>query len=54
MFGKEVDLQCTSSGHYCVPLDEPQIPVNDTEQVLYNMSDKPLGEKKKIVQKWHR
>ena len=27
IFGHDVDLQCTSSGHYCVPLQQHDLPV---------------------------
>ena len=30
IFGTNVDLQCTSSGHYCLPLNEPQLIVEQS------------------------
>ena len=37
-FGRDVQLQCTSSGHYYVPLHEPEIPVRPTFDVLISSS----------------
>ena len=34
IFGKEVQLQCTSSGHYCVPIDQVKVNVEETSSVL--------------------
>ncbi|KAG1685087.1 Acidic leucine-rich nuclear phosphoprotein 32 family member A [Nymphon striatum] len=34
IFGKDVDLQCTSSGHYCIPIDQVKVDVNVTASAL--------------------
>ena len=44
IFGEEVTLQNTSSGHYCVPLKDIQVPI---EQSYF--SDKRLNDKKQIL-----
>ena len=36
IFGHEVDLQCISSGHYCVPLHQHELPVESCLQVQSN------------------
>ena len=54
IFGRDVQLQCTSSGHYCVPLHEPEIPVRPTFDVLISSEDSPSEEGIKIVEKLHK
>ncbi|CAG2236725.1 unnamed protein product [Mytilus edulis] len=34
IFGKDVQLQCTSSGHYCVPIDQLKIDIKVTAATL--------------------
>ena len=34
IFGKDVQLQCTSSGHYCVPIDQINVSVDATASAL--------------------
>ena len=34
IFGKDVQLQCTSYGHYCVPIDQINVSVADTTSAL--------------------
>ena len=51
IFGKRVELETTSSGHYCLPLKECIIPV---EGVYLAVGDKHPDEKKKVIQKLHR
>ncbi len=53
-FGREIDLQCTSSGHYCVPLQYSKVPVDQTFEVLYSVDGQTKQEKKKTVQKLHK
>ena len=51
IFGKKIELETTSSGHYCVPLRECVMPV---EGVYLAVGDKHPDEKKKVIQKLHR
>ena len=40
IFGRQVDLKCTSSGHYCVPLQQSDVVTDESFSVLlYNDSD---------------
>ena len=54
IFGRDVQLQCTSSGHYYVPLHEPEIPVRPTFDVLISSEDSPNEEGIEIVEKLHK
>ena len=61
MFGKEIALQHTSNGHYCVPLTPKQVAVNIISNKVTNvtftvndMSNKTLTEKKAIALKLHK
>ena len=61
MFGKEIALQHTSNGHYCVPLTPKQVAVNMISNKVTNvnftvndMSNKTLTEKKAIALKLHK
>ncbi len=54
IFGHQVELQCTSSGHYSVPLDSPIIPVDNTMHTLFTMEDKTTEEKEKVILKLHK
>ena len=55
IFGKEVDLQCTSSGHYCLPLEDTEIDVpSDNISVLYAMDDKSPEQQRHIIIKLHK
>ena len=48
IFGNNVDLLCTSSGHYCLPLNEPQLIV---EQIYFTISENSISEKRKLLRK---
>ena len=54
IFGQNIDLQCTSSGHYCVPLGDTSTPIEDTFSVLFNMDEKSVQDKQKIISKLHK
>ena len=63
LFGSEIKLQHTSSGHYCIPITPKQIIVNhsaktDTPVELYltinNLNTKPKDEKKSIAIRLHK
>ncbi|XP_071118367.1 uncharacterized protein [Haliotis cracherodii] len=54
IFGKEINLQCTSSGHYCIPILHSTMHVNQTFEVLYSQSMQSRQEKKKKILKLHR
>ncbi|KAG1673036.1 DNA polymerase epsilon subunit 2 [Nymphon striatum] len=54
IFGKHVDLQCTSSGHYCVSLEQPPTLVKDTACVLFSALQKGPVEKLSVVEKLHK
>jgi transposase InsO family protein len=53
IFGRDVDLHCTSSGHYCVTLEQQDIPVAETFQSLVEPV-RDSAEKRKIVDKLHK
>ena len=52
IFGKEVQLQCTSSGHYCVPIDQVKVNVEETSSVL--MSTQQSKDKMSVIEKLHK
>ena len=54
VFGREVNLHSTSSGHYCLSLEQPPISVVDTQDVLVSGIEKPNKEKKTVVEKLHK
>ena len=39
IFGKYIKLQCTSSGHYCIPLGDCEVPVLETHEALINLNE---------------
>ena len=49
IFGNEVQLQCTSSGHYCVPINQIKVNVEETASVLVSTSQS----KDKVIEKLH-
>ena len=51
ILGKEVNLDTTSSGHYCIALQSCEIPF---EKVCFAVSEKSGDEKQKIVLKLHK
>ena len=53
MFGKPVDLEYTSTGHYCVSLTDQVLEENLVDQVMVIDSD-DVNEQKKIMEKLHR
>ena len=53
IFGKDVDLQCTTSGHYCVPLEDTDI-ISVYMPILFNMLDKPIDEQRHVLIKLHK
>ena len=48
IFGKLLDLDCTSSGHYCVPLHSTSVNV---EECMLVEKIKDIGDKRKIFNK---
>lgn len=63
MFGRDIPLQHTSNGHYCIPLTPKQVAVNKTSQgenatrVIFTVNDltvKSPEEKCKIATKLHK
>ncbi|KAG1651276.1 hypothetical protein GQR58_027299 [Nymphon striatum] len=48
IFGKDVDLSCTSSGHYCVPIDQVKVNVNVIA------STQMTKDKTKVIEKLHK
>lgn len=53
IFGKSIDLQCTSSGHYCVPLGGVHTET-ETFDVMFTMKEQSFNEQKKIISKLHK
>ena len=49
VLGNEVELYCTSAGHYCIPISSPEMQVGEIFQVLFTMQDKDKGEKEKVI-----
>lgn len=52
IFGKDVQLQCTSSGHYCVPIDQINVSVKDTTSAL--IATRQSNSKDEIIDKLHK
>lgn len=53
IFGEPIDLNVTSSGHYCVPIDKVvDTPVSSI--CVVNLSEAPAEEKRKVILKLHR
>ena len=52
IFGKDVQLQCTSSGHYCLPIDQINVSVADTSSAL--IATQHSNEKYSIIDKLHK
>ena len=52
IFGKDVQLQCTSSGHYCVPIDQINVSVDATASALIATCQQK--EKAEIIEKLHK
>ncbi|CAC5411356.1 unnamed protein product [Mytilus coruscus] len=52
IFGKDVQLQCTSSGHYCVPIDQLKIYIKVTATAL--VATQMTKDKTKIIEKLHK
>ena len=51
ILGKRVELETTSSGHYCLPLRECEVPIEHVEGVYLALVEKSDEEKEKIVMK---
>ena len=51
MYGKNVDLSFSSSGHYCIPLNDSH---QDFAMFSFSVEGKSVSEKKKIAKKLHR
>ena len=51
IFGREVQLQCTSSGHYCVPIDQINVSVEETKSALTAVK---TSEETNIIEKLHK
>ena len=51
IFGNEVQLQCTSSGHYFVPIDQVKVNVEETSSALISTSQSK--DKLSIIEKLH-
>ena len=65
LFGTEIDLQHTSSGHYCIPISPKQIVVNHNSKdvssapvklylTIDNLNTKSTAEKKEVAVKLHK
>lgn len=52
IFGTDVQLQCTSSGHYCVPIDQSSVDVQETTEAL--LSSHVEEDKSKVIVKLHK
>ena len=53
IFGKEVNLNLTSSGHYCIPIDKTEtLPVKEVN--LVNMEEQDKAKQKSTLLKLHR
>ena len=49
IFGRQVDFQCTSSGHYCVPLQQSDVVIDEIFSVLLcNDSDDSTFKQKQV------
>ena len=57
MLGRRLKLQCTSSGHYFVPIAKPSLDKNGIDHIVLFVKDvesKSTKEKAKIVEKLHK
>ena len=54
IFGKEVELQCTSSGHYSVPLQETEVPLDTALNVMMYSNEETTSSKLKKIEKLHK
>lgn len=54
IFGETVELQCTSSGHYCVPIVETTMPIGDTVEALLSVDERSTEENRKRIEKLHK
>ena len=54
IFGRQVDLQCTSSGHYCVPLQQSDVLIDESFSVLLCNDSEDSTFKQKQVEKLHK
>ena len=57
MLGRRLKLQCTSSGHYFVPIAKPSLDKNGMDHIVLFVKDvefKSTKEKAKIVEKLHK
>ena len=52
IFGKDVQLQCTSSGHYCVPIDQIDVSVEETASAL--IANQDSTERADLIEKLHK
>lgn len=53
IFGKDVQLQCTSSGHYCVPIDQIDVSVEETTSALIATKES-TRERDDVIKKLHK
>lgn len=51
ILGRQIDLETTTSGHYCIPLIDSEVPIETVQSVINEKSD---TEKMKILTKLHR
>lgn len=51
IFGKKVSLDCTSSGHYSIPIKDSK---DETEICIFTLEHRSIDEKKKIISKLHK
>ena len=57
MFGNEIELKYTSSGHYCIPINSGKDVAGNERSVLINMTDlqdKSWQEKERMATKLHK
>ena len=54
IFGRQVDHQCTSSGHYCVLLQQPDVLIDESFSVLLCNDSEDSTFKQKQVEKLHK
>ena len=58
MLGRKIDLQCTSNGHYCIPLSPKQVAVNhgtvNVTLSVNNLEEKTVKEKHDVALKLHK
>ena len=53
IWGNTIDLDCTSSGHYCVPLDKEIVRIDECFVTTKNVK-KTYAEKETILKKLHK